>query len=79
MVDSYGLGSLSCYRDMAFGHTNSLGPVGRSAFAWIFAGPLLALACCFVPNYGPRRDPNETYGNDSKLAAEASTDTESEP
>lgn len=63
MIDSYGLGPLSVYRDMAFGHTNSLGPVGRSAFAWIFAGPLLALACCFVPNDGPRRDPNGTYGN----------------
>lgn len=63
MFDSYGLGALSVYEQMAFGHTNSLGPVGRSALAWIISGPLLALVCCFVPNYGPRRDPNETYGN----------------
>src|SRR6266404_292351 len=63
MVNSYGLGSLSIYRDMAFGHTNSLGPTGRLAAAWILAGPLLALVACFVLNYGPRRDPKGTHGN----------------
>jgi type IV secretion system protein VirD4 len=63
MVNSYGLGSLLIYRDMAFGHTNSLGPAGRLAAAGILAGPLLALIGCFVPTYGPRRDPKGTYGN----------------
>jgi type IV secretion system protein VirD4 len=63
MASSYGLDSLSIYRDMAFGHTNSLGPAGRLAAAWILVGPVLALIGCFVPNYGPRRDPNGTHGN----------------
>ena len=63
MVKTYGLGSLSIYRDMAVGHTNSLGPTGPLAAAWILAGPLLALIACFVPNYGPRRDPKGTHGN----------------
>jgi len=63
MVNSYGLGAFSIYRDMAFGHTNSLGPAGRLAAALILAGPLLALAACFLPNYGPQRDPKGTHGN----------------
>lgn len=63
MVNSYGLGSLTIYHDMAFGHTNSLGPAGRLASVWIVAGPLVALVACFVPNYGPRRDPKGTHGN----------------
>jgi len=63
MANSFGLESLFIYRDMAFGRTNSLGPAGRLAAAWILAGPLLALIACFVPNYGPRRDPNGTHGN----------------
>src|SRR5258708_8223111 len=37
MANSYGLESLSIYRDMAFGRTNSLGPAGRLAAAWILA------------------------------------------
>lgn len=63
MLATYGLESLSIYRDMAFGQTNSLGPAGHMAAAVILAGPLLALFGCFVPNYGPRRDPNGTHGN----------------
>jgi type IV secretion system protein VirD4 len=63
MANSFGLESLIIYSDMAFGHTNSLGPAGRLAAAWILAGPLLALVACFVPNYGPRRDPKGTHGN----------------
>lgn len=63
MISTYGLGSLSIYRDMAFGQTNSLGPAGRLAAAFTLAGPLLALVACFVPNYGPRRDPMGTHGN----------------
>lgn len=63
MRNSWGLDSLLAYRDMAFGQTKALGPYGRTALAWILAGPLLALVACFVPNYGPRRDPRGTYGN----------------
>ncbi|MGY4329430.1 type IV secretion system protein VirD4 [Bradyrhizobium sp. LB7.2] len=63
MANSYGLDSLAAYRDMAFGQTNALGPYGRTALAWILAGPFLAFVACFVPNYGPRRDPRGTYGN----------------
>jgi type IV secretion system protein VirD4 len=63
MVDSFGMDSLAAYRDMAFGQTKALGPYGRTALAWIVAGPLVALVACFVPSYGPRRDPRGTYGN----------------
>ena len=63
MVHSFGWDSLIAYRDMAIGQTKALGPYGRSALAWILAGPLLAFVACFVPNYGPRRDPRGTYGN----------------
>jgi type IV secretion system protein VirD4 len=63
MADSLGRDSLFAYRDMAFGQTKALGPYGRGALAWILAGPMLALAACFVPNYGPQRDPRGTYGN----------------
>lgn len=63
MRDSWGWDSLLAYRDMAFGQTKALGPYGRTALAWITAGPLLAFVACFVPNYGPRRDPRGTYGN----------------
>jgi type IV secretion system protein VirD4 len=63
MLNTYGLGCLSIYRDMAFGHTNSLGPAGHMAAAMIVSGPLLALVACFIPNYGPRRDPMGTHGN----------------
>jgi type IV secretion system protein VirD4 len=63
MANSYGLGSLLIYRDMAFGHTNSLGPAGRLAAAWILVGPVLALIGCCVPKYGLRRDPNGTHGD----------------
>jgi type IV secretion system protein VirD4 len=63
MVHSLGWDSLIAYRDMAIGQTKALGPYGRSALAWIVAGPLLAFVACFVPNYGPRRDPRGTYGN----------------
>ncbi|WP_061022090.1 type IV secretory system conjugative DNA transfer family protein [Bradyrhizobium sp. CCH5-F6] len=63
MRNSWGLDSLLAYRDMAFGQTKALGPYGRTALAWIVAGPLLAFVACFVPNYGPRRDPRGTYGN----------------
>lgn len=63
MVHSFGWDSLIAYRDMAIGQTKALGPYGRSALAWILAGPFLAFVACFVPNYGPRRDPRGTYGN----------------
>ncbi|MEW6151591.1 MAG: type IV secretory system conjugative DNA transfer family protein [Pseudomonadota bacterium] len=63
MRDSWGLDSLLAYRDMAFGQTKALGPYGRTALACILAGPLLAFVACFVPNYGPRRDPRRTYGD----------------
>ena len=63
MADNYGLDSLAAYRDIAFGQTKALGPYGRSALAWILAGPFVAFVACFVPNYGPRRDPRGTYGN----------------
>jgi type IV secretion system protein VirD4 len=63
MANSFGLDSLFAYRDMAFGQTKALGPYGRSALAWILAGPVLAFVGCFVPNYGPRRDPRGTYGD----------------
>lgn len=63
MADSLGRDSLFAYRDMAFGQTKALGPHGRIALGFILAGPLLALIGCFVPYYGPRRDPRGTYGN----------------
>ncbi|KQT09260.1 MULTISPECIES: type IV secretory system conjugative DNA transfer family protein [unclassified Bradyrhizobium] len=63
MRDSWGWDSLLAYRDMTFGQTKALGSYGRTALAWILAGPLLAFVACFVPNYGPRRDPRGTYGD----------------
>lgn len=63
MLNSRGWDSLLAYRDMAFGQTKALGPYGRTALAWIVAAPLLAFVACFVPNYGPRRDPRATYGD----------------
>lgn len=63
MLHSWGRDSLTAYHDMAFGQTKALGPYGRTALAWIVAGPVLAFTACFVPNYGPRRDPRGTYGD----------------
>ncbi|TYO64276.1 TraM recognition domain-containing protein [Bradyrhizobium hipponense] len=63
MLHSWGRDSLLAYRDMAFGQTKALGPYGRAALASILAGPLLAFVACFVPYYGPRRDPRGTYGD----------------
>lgn len=63
MVESYGIEPLRIYRDMAFGQTQSLGPAGLIAAAWIAAGPFFAFIACFTPKVGPQRDPNATYGN----------------
>ncbi|UYO54615.1 type IV secretory system conjugative DNA transfer family protein [Rhodopseudomonas palustris] len=63
MVGSYGIEPLRIYRNMVFGQTQSLGPSGLIAAAWIAAGPFCAIVACLAPSVGPQRDPNATYGS----------------
>lgn len=63
MIQSFGLVSLETYRDMVFGRTHALGPLGLRAFAAIAVAPLIAFVACFRPSAGPRRDPSATYGD----------------
>jgi type IV secretion system protein VirD4 len=63
LLQSRGLDSLVAYRDMLLGRTEAFGPLGLPAFGALVAGPLFALVACFIPHYGPRRDPAATYGD----------------
>jgi type IV secretion system protein VirD4 len=63
MMQSHGLASVAAYHDMLLGRTEAFGPLGLPVFGVIIAVPLLALMTCFIPHYGPRRDPAATYGD----------------
>jgi type IV secretion system protein VirD4 len=63
MIQSHGIASVATYRDMLLGRTEAFGPLGLAVFGAIIAVPLLALIACFIPHYGPRRDPAATYGD----------------
>ncbi|MET4736704.1 type IV secretion system protein VirD4 [Bradyrhizobium japonicum] len=63
MIQTYGLASLRAYRDLLLGRTEAFGPLGPTVFGAIFAIPALAFVACFIPYYGPRRDPAATYGD----------------
>jgi hypothetical protein len=49
LANSYGSDALRAYRLLALGQTTSLGALGLPVLLCIVAGPLVALAFCFLP------------------------------